>query len=138
MAAYNKFNPFVEAVAEKVHNLGSDVLMVMLTNTAPLATNAVKADITEIAAGGGYTTGGMAAATTSSTQTGGVYKLVLADVVFTATGTIGPFRYAVLYNSTTATGNLIGFWDYGSSLTLNTGETFTVDYDASAGVLTIT
>ena len=128
----------MEAVAEKVHNLGSDVLMVMLTNTAPLATNAVKADITEIAAGGGYTTGGMAAATTSSTQTGGVYKLVLADVVFTATGTIGPFRYAVLYNSTTATGNLIGFWDYGSSLTLNTGETFTVDYDASAGVLTIT
>jgi hypothetical protein len=141
MAAYNKFNQFVEDVAEKVHNLASDTLKVMLTNVAPVATNSVKADITEIAAGNGYTAGGTASAQVSSVQTAGVYKLVLTDVVFTAAGgTIGPFRYAVLYNDTPAAplDPLISWWDYGSALTLNDTETFTVDVSAANGVLTIT
>lgn len=139
MASFQKFESFVEAVAEKVHNLGADVSKVMLTNTAPLATNTVKANLTEIAAQNGYTAGGTAAAITSSAQTAGTYKLVLADVVFTATaGGFGPFRYAVLYNNTATNDELIGWWDYGSSITLvNSGETFTVDMDAAAGVLTI-
>ena len=138
MATFNKFNSFVEALAEKVHNLGSDTLKVMLTNTAPSAANTVKADITEISAGNGYTAGGTAATISSSAQTSGTYKLVLADVVFTATGgSIGPFRYAVLYNDTAASDELIAYFDYGSSLTLATGETFTVDFDGSAGVLTL-
>jgi hypothetical protein len=138
MATFNKFQPFVEHLAEKVHNLGSDALKVALTNTLPTAANGVLADITQIAASGGYTAGGAAATVVTSVQTAGVYKLVLADVVFTATGAMGPFRAAVLYNSTAAAGNLIGWWDYGSSLTLNSGETFTVDYDPTTGVLTIT
>lgn len=140
MATFNKFNQFVEDVAEKVHNLGADTLKVMLTNTAPAATNAVKLDITEIAAGNGYTAGGTAATISSSAQTSGTYKLVLADVVFTAAGgSIGPFRYVVLYNDTpTAPADpLIGYYDYGSAVTLATGETFTVDFDATNGVLTI-
>ena len=137
MATFTKFNSFVEACAEKVHNLGSDTLKVMLCNTAPVATNAVKADLTEIAAGNGYTAGGTAASITSSAQTSGTYKLVLSDVVFTATGAIGPFRYAVLYNDTATNKELIGFWDYGSSISLANGGTFTVDYDAGTGVLTI-
>lgn len=137
MATFNKFNSFVEALAEKVHNLGSDTLKVMLTNTAPVATNAVKADLTEISAGNGYTAGGATASITSSSQTGGTYKLVLADVTFTATGAVGPFRYAVLYNDTATNKELIGWVDYGSSLTLANGETFTVDFSASNGVLTI-
>lgn len=137
MATFNKFNSFVEALAEKVHNLGSDTLKVMLTNTAPVAGNSVKADITEISAGNGYTAGGGTAAITSSSQTGGNYKLVLADVVFTATGSVGPFRYAVLYNDTAANDELIGWSDYGSALTLANGETFTVDFSAANGVLTI-
>jgi hypothetical protein len=65
------------------------------------------------------------------------YKLVLADVVFTASGAMGPFRYAVLYNDTAASDELIGYWDYGSSITLASGDTFTVDYDATTGVLQI-
>lgn len=139
MAAYNKFNQFVEDVAEKVHNLGADTLKVMLTNVAPVATNSVKADITEIGAGNGYSAGGSTATLTSSVQTAGVYKLVLVDVVFTAAaGSIGPFRYAVLYNSTPAAGPLIAWFDYGSAVTLNDTETFTVDFSAAAGVLTIT
>lgn len=137
MATFNKFNSFVEALAEKVHNLGSDTLKVMLTNTAPVAGNSVKADITEISAGNGYTAGGGTASTTSSAQTGGTYKLVLADVVFTATGSVGPFRYAVLYNDTATNKELIGWSDYGSALTLANGETFTVDFSATNGVLTI-
>ena len=137
MATFTKFNSFVEACAEKVHNLGSDTLKVMLCNTAPVATNAVKADLTEISAGNGYTAGGTQATISSSEQTSGTYKLVLADVVFTATGAIGPFRYAVLYNDTATNDELIGFWDYGSSISLANGGTFTVDYDAGTGVLTL-
>jgi hypothetical protein len=130
-----KFNSFVEALAEKVHNLGSDTLKVALTNSAPSASNTVLADITQISNGNGYTTGGTAATTSSSSQTSGTYKLVLADVVFTASGSMGPFRYAVLYNDTAASDELIGYWDYGSSITLASGETFTVDFDPTNGVL---
>ena len=139
MAAFNKFNSFVEALAEKVHNLGSDTLKVMLTNTAPLATNSLKSDITELASGNGYTSGGNTAAVTSSSQTSGTYKLVLGDPsTFTATGgSLGPFRYAVLYNDTATNKELIGWWDYGSSITLASGESFAVDFDPTTGVLTL-
>jgi hypothetical protein len=135
MSAFNKFNSFVEAVAEKVHNLGADSLKVVLTNSAPLAANTQLSDITQIANGNGYTTGGTAATISSSAQSSGTYKLVLADVVFTATGAMGPFRYVVLYNDTATNDELIGWWDYGSSITLASGETFTVDFDGSNGVL---
>lgn len=139
MATFIKFNSFVEAIAEKVHNLASDTKKVMLTNTAPSASNTVKADITEISAGNGYTAGGTAATTTSSSQSGGVYKLVLEDVVFTASGgTIGPFRYVVVYNDTATNDELIGYYDYGSSITLNDGEPFTTDFNATNGILQIT
>lgn len=137
MATFNKFHSFVEALAEKVHNLGADTLRVALTNTAPVATNTVLANITQIANGNGYPTGGTTATLTSSSQSSGLYKLVLADVVFTATGSMGPFRYAVLYNDTAANDELIGWWDYGSSITLASGETFTVDFDPTNGVLTV-
>jgi hypothetical protein len=138
MATFTKFQSFVEKVAEKVHNLGSDSLKVMLTLTAPSASASnVKADLTEITAGNGYTAGGTAASITSSAQTSGTYKLVLGDVVFTATGAVGPFRYVVLYNDTATNKDLIGFYDYGSSLSLASGDTFTVDFDPSTGVLTI-
>lgn len=136
--AYQKFNAFVEHLAEKVHNLQSDTLKVLLTNTAPTAANAVKADLTEISAGNGYTAGGNTITVSSSAQTSGTYKLVLADSTFTASGgTIGPFRYPVLYNDTPTSpaDPLIGFWDYGSAVTLNDGESFVVDFDATNGVL---
>lgn len=134
MATFNKFNSFVEDVAEKVHNLGADTLKVMLTNSAPSASNTVKANLTEISAGNGYTAGGSAVTITGSSQTSGTYSLVGTDLVFTASGgTIGPFRYAVLYNDTPTSpaDPLIGWWDYGSSLTLASGETFTVDFGSS-------
>ena len=138
MATFNKFNSFVEALAEKVHNLGSDVIKVMLTNSAPLATNTIKANLTEIGAGNGYTAGGATVTVASSSQTSGTYKLVLNDVTFTASGgSIGPFRYAVLYNDTAASDELIGWYDYGSSISLLAGESLTVDFDPTNGVLQI-
>lgn len=140
MASYTKFNQFVEDLAKKVHNLNSDTLKVMLTNTAPVAGNSVKADLTEITAGNGYTAGGSAATFVSGAQSSGTYKLVLNDVTFTASGgSIGPFRYAVLYNDTPTSpaDPLIAFWDYGTSLTLTNGNSFTVNLDQSAGVFTL-
>ncbi len=141
MATFNKFNAFVENLAEKVHNLGSDTLKVALSNTAPAASNSVMSDITQISAGNGYTSGGTAATISASAQSSGIYKLTLAAVVFTASGgSIGPLRYAVLYNDTPTSpaDPLIGYWDYGTSVTLADGETFTVDFDATNGVLTLT
>ena len=138
MATFNKFNQFVEYLAEKVYNLETDTLKVALTNTAPVATNTVFANITEISAGNGYSAGGTQATVASSAQTTGTYKLVLNDVTFTASGgSLGTFRYAVLYNDTAANDELIGYWDYGTAVNITNGNSFTVDFDASNGVLTI-
>lgn len=141
MATFNKFQSFVEHLAEKVHNLGADTLKVMLTDTAPVATNTIKADLTEITAGNGYPAGGVTLTVTSSAQAGGVYKLVANDAVITASGgSIGPFRYAVIYNDTPTSpaDPLIGWWDRGSSATLLDGESVTIDLDQTNGVLTVT
>jgi hypothetical protein len=136
-----KFNAFSENIAEKVHKLDTDVLKLMLTNTAPVATNTIKSDITEIGAGNGYTAGGTALNVTASAQSSGTYKLVADDVTFTASGgSIGPFRYAVLYNDTqTSPAKPLIYWiDYGSSLTLNDGDSIVFDLDQAGGLLTIT
>lgn len=134
MATYNKFNSFVEAIAEKVHNLGSDTLKIALTDSAPVATNTVLANITEIS----YSNLSARVPTiSSSSQTSGTYKLVLADLVLTASGTVPQFRYVVLYNDTATNDELIGWWDYGSEVNLANTDTFTLDFDGSGGVLTI-
>jgi hypothetical protein len=141
MASAQKFNSFVEYLAEKVINTETDTFKVMLVNTAPVSTNTVKADLTEISAGNGYSAGGNTASVSSSAQSSGTFKLVLADpATWTASGgSIGPFRYAVLYDDTPTSpaDPLVLFWDYGSAVTLAAGETFTVDFDATNGVLQI-
>lgn len=135
MATYTKFQPFVEHLAEKVHNLGSDTLTVALTNSAPSAANSVLADITQIS----YTNCSARALTiSSSAQTSGTYKLVIADLVLTASGgSVGPFRYVVVYNDTPTSpaDPLICYFDYGSSITLAAGETLTIDFDGTNGLL---
>lgn len=135
MATYNKFQPFVEALAEKAHNLGSDTLTVALTNSAPTAGMAQLSEITQIT----YTNLSARAITVSaSSQTSGTYKLVCTDLVLTSTGgTTGPFRYAVVYNDTATNDLLICWFDYGSAITLADGETFTLDFDGTNGLLQI-
>lgn len=145
MATFNKFDCFTENLAEGVHNFQSNQLVVALTNTLPVVTNTVLANITEIAYTtfvNGTTTGRnlALAATSPSTQTAGQYKLILQDLVLTANATTPSFRYVVVYNSqgTGITNPLIGWYDYASSISLNNLETLTLDFDQVNGVLTIT
>ena len=132
MATYTKFNSFTEALAEKVHNLGSDTLKVALTNSAPSASDTQLSNITEIS----YTNCSSRTLTVSSSaQTSGTYKLVVSDLVLTASGTVGPFRYIVIYNDTATNKELIGYYDYGSALTLSNTDTLTLDFDGTNGLL---
>lgn len=144
MATCNFFNQFKEDLIDGVHDLKTGtthVLKILLTNTAPVATNSVKADLTEISAGNGYSAGGTSVGTITGAQTSGTAKVTGGtDPVFTASGgSIGPFRYAVLYNDTPSSpaDPLICWWDYGSSITLAAGETFTVDIDQTNGLFTL-
>ena len=137
MATFNKYQKGVEALVENI-NAGSDVWKVALSNRTPVvASDTNLASAVEIAAGNGYTAGGNVAATVSSTETSGTYKLVLSSpATWTATGgSIGPFEYAILYDATTD--NLVGYWDYGSPVTLSVGESFSVVLDGTSGVFTV-
>ena len=142
MASFNKFNCFVQDVAHALHDMltgTSHVYKVYLTNTAPVATNTVYNTPADLATANGYTSGGASIGTSSGSQTSGTFRLIGgSDPAWTAAaGSIGPFQYAVLYNSTSATKPLIGWWDYGTALTLTNGNTFTVDLDQVNGVLTL-
>lgn len=136
MATFNKFNDFSEQLARGVQNFGTDTYKVALSNTLPLATNAILSDITQISAGNGYTSGGTATTVTVA-ETGGTTTVSGTQVVFTASGgNIGPFQYVVLYDDTAASKNLVGWWDYGSAITLADTETFTVKFsNASPGAI---
>jgi len=134
MANFNKFYSFVEALAEKKHDLGADTIKVALCNAAnaPTASKAVLADLTTVST---TNLSPLTPTRVSSSQTGGTYSLVLQDLTMTASGTVGPFRYIVLYNDTATADDLICWYDYGSDVTLNAGETFTLDFGTT--VLTL-
>lgn len=135
MSSLTKFYSFSEALAEKVHNLGSDQLTFALcaSGSAPVVTNSVLTDLTVIS----YTNLGTRTITTSaSAQSSGTYKLTLTDKVLSASGgSVAAFRYLVIFNDTAASDELLGFYDYGSALTLADGESLTADFDGSNGVL---
>lgn len=144
MATFNKLNGFVEHLSEGVHNLGSDQLVIALSNTAPASESTnpnsstaacVLANVTQVA----YTNLSTRNITTSaSAQTSGTYKLTLTDLVLTSSGgSTGPFRYIYIYNDTPTSpaDPLVGYYDYGSALTLNDSETLTIDFDDTNGVL---
>jgi hypothetical protein len=141
MATFNKFQDFVEQVLKGVHNFSSHTFKVALSNTAPVNTNTILANITQISATGGYTAGGYALDSVTLTESGGTAKVTIADETITATGgSVGPFRYLVIYNdsATSPADALIGWYDYGSALTLASGESLTIDFDGTNGVFTLT
>ena len=136
MASFNKFQPFVEDLAEKVYDLGADTLMVALSATAPTNTWRTLSQVTQIS----YTNlSGRALTTSTSAQSSGTYKLVIADLVLTASGAVATFRYVVIYDDTPTSpaDPLICYFDYGADVTLANGETFTLDFDGTNGLLQI-
>jgi len=140
MASYNKHQDYVEQLSKGVHNWSSHTFKAALCNTAPVATNTVLADLTQISTGGGYTAGaggGLTLDTVTLSETTGAAKVTIADEVFTATGaSVGPLRYVDIYNdsATSPADALVCWYDYGSSITLADTETFTLDFDASNGL----
>lgn len=135
MAAFNMFNQFVEDLAHGVHDLSSDQLVLAYTANAnaPVAADETLSALTQIS----YTNASSRNVTTSaSAQTSGVYKLTCADHTLTASGAVGPFQQVILYNDTPTSpaDPLIAWWDYGSELTLSSGEQFTTDFDGTNGV----
>lgn len=134
MSTQVNFDSFILGVLTKQHDLSSDTFKIFLTNSAPnQATHSVKADLTEIAAGNGYPAGGLTLTVTGVTQTGGVASVAVNDPpVLTATGgPIAEFRYAVLYNETTATNQLVSYFDYGGAVNLKVNEKLTLDAAAT-------
>ena len=130
MATWNKFQAWPETMVE-VANLGTDQFVIALTNSAPIATNSVLADLTQIS----YTNlSSRNLVTASSTQTGGTYNLTFNDLVLTASGAVATFRYVVVYDDTPTSpaDPLVGWWDYGSTITMANGETFTIDFTGAA------
>lgn len=136
MATFNKIQDYVEQVNKAVHNWSSHTFKAMLTNSAPVATNTIAANLTDISAGNGYSAGGMTLDTVTLSETTGTAKVTIADEVLTASGTIGPFRYIAIYNDTATSpaDALVCWYDYGSSISLANGETFTIDFDATNGL----
>lgn len=136
MATFNKYSVFVEDLANKVHDLfgTNDTLKVLLSNTAPNAsTHALRSQASELSTANGYTSGG-GDTQNDGTRSSGTLTVTGVDFVWTASGgTIGPFRYVILYNDTPSSplDPLIGWWDYGSPVTLADTQTFTVDFGAS-------
>jgi hypothetical protein len=142
MAAFNKFQNFVEDLCEGVHDLSADQVECYLTNATPdAAADAVKADLAEIATGNGYT--GPQDTQNTGAEATGTYTLTGTKIVITASGgAIATFRYVVLFNTTPVApaDPLIGWWDYGSALTLNDGETFSIKFnnsDTTGTILTV-
>ena len=130
MGTYNKFQCFVADICEKKHNLGSGTLKVALSNAsnAPSASADVKlADITTVSVAN---LDSVTLTVSSSSQTSGTYKLVVADKTMPASGAVGPFQYVIIYNDTAANDELVCWYDYGSEVTLASGDTFKLDFGA--------
>jgi hypothetical protein len=140
MATYTKIQDYVEQLSKAVHNWSSHTFKAVLCNTAPVVTNTILSDLTQISTAGGYTAGaggGLALDTVTLTEASGTAKVTIADEVFTASGaSVGPFRYVAIYNdsATSPADALVCFFDYGSSITLADGESFTIDFDATNGL----
>jgi hypothetical protein len=141
MATFNKILDYVEQVNKGVHIWSSHTFKALLTNSAPVNTNTIAANLTDISAGNGYTAGGMTLDTVTLSEASGTAKVTIADEVLTASGgSIGPFRYVAIYNDTATSpaDALVCWYDYGSAITLASGETLTLDFDATNGLWQMT
>ena len=138
MASFNKFNTFIGDLGKQIHDLqaAGNVIKVYLSNTLPVATNTVKANIAEIAAGNGYVAGGIIIPKTWL-NVGTLWTLAgTADSIWTAVGgAIAQFRYVIIYNDTSPSDSLISWYDYGSALNVAVGESFTAKTNADLATI---
>lgn len=139
MSAFNKYHNATRDLFAGVHDFTTHTFKAAFSNTAPNTAHTQLSQVTQIGTGGGYTGGaggGLTLDSVSLTTTGGVAKVSIADEVFTASGaSVGPFRYVILYNDTATNDPVIGWYDYGSSITLASGESLTIDFNDADGVL---
>ncbi len=134
MASFNKYQHFVASISNKKYNFASDTLKIALTVASPVNTNVAIGDITQIS----YTNlSSQTITTTSSVQTSGTYNLILVNWTGTASGAVASFRYVTIQNSTATSFELVGWYDYGSSVTLANGDTFTVSFDQTNGLFSL-
>jgi hypothetical protein len=134
-SAWNKFYIAAADLGNKIHDLGSDSLNFLLVNVAPTTASTVYSSFTDLSTADGYTAGGQTVGSTAFSETGGLATLTGSNVIWTATGSLGPFRYTPLYNDTASGKNALGYYDYGSGVTLSAGETLTINI--SSGIFTI-
>lgn len=132
MADLILFDEFINNLLTKKIDLSADTFKAVLSNTAPdPAADDELADITQISAGSGYTTGGVTLANVTFAETGagtGVWQWSCDDFGWTASGgSLGPFRYVVIYDDTASGDKLIGYRDLGMAVTLGDTDSFTVD-----------
>lgn len=140
MATFNKFQQFVENLAKGVHNFTSDAtctvtVALCATANAPVATNQVLADLTQVS----YTNLSSRVVTgITAEHTTGTVSFTATDLVLTASGAVATFQYVVLYDDdpTSPADPLIGWYDYGSALTLASGDTLTIDFTTNFATLT--
>lgn len=140
MASFNKFQQFVEDLCKGVHNFTSDstctvTVALCAAANAPVATNSILGNLTQIS----YSNLSSRVVTgVTAEHASGTVTFTADDLVLTASGTVATFRYVVLYNDdpTSPADPLIGWYDYGSDVTLLNGETFTIDFTGGFATLT--
>jgi hypothetical protein len=133
LASFVLFQPFLANLFNGQNAPGADVIKLMLSNTVPMITWGTFAQVPEIPAGAGYSAGGFPLTVVSSTQTGGVYTLVLQDTTLIATGIMAPWRWAIIYDA--AKNTLIGYADNGVVISLDAGELVNFHFDPISGLI---
>lgn len=141
MATYTKYETYVENLSNKLIDAfgATDTWRAIIHTDAPVvATDNAVSDLTQISGSNGYTTGGENI-TYNATRSGGTVTSTAVDVVWTASGgnlgasTTG--RYFTIYDDTSAADNVMCSYDYGSTFTVATGETMTLDFGVSLNTL---
>lgn len=133
--AFKKYWCFNSDIFNGRHRCDSDPFKMLLSNTQPQLSHTSKSDVIEIAAGAGYPAGGIPLVVTSSAQSNGLYKWIIQNVLLTATGTMAPWRYSVIYNSTSSGLPLVGYIDYGQVYSLINTDEFAFNFDQVNGLL---
>lgn len=131
MATYSKYFDFVEQLCNGVHNFSSHTFKVALSNGAPSQSHTTLSAITELGTANGYTAGGATTTIGISESSGTVTVTATDPAAWTASGAGITFRYAALYNDTSASDNLVAYWDNVSSTTVTAGNTLTIDFGAT-------